>query len=795
MSRISLLFVICLALLVAVPHSSRAQSRLTGSVVDASTGEGLPGASLQIEGTYSGTITSTTGEFELRSEQSSLVLIVRFIGYESARVEVDRFDKPIRVALQPSAITLPEITITGEDPAVRIMRRVIEEKQRWREELHTYSVEAYNRFRMENDTGIVSIWESSTRAYWDRERGVREIALWQQQTRNMQLGEYMPAALFVVNLYDDDIEVAGHRLMGVTHPDALDAYRFRLESIESQGEKDVFVISVEPKRDTFAGFRGSIRVLGQDYALQSAELEPGEAFLFPPPIQYVTVAYRQQFSSFEGDFWLPVDLQTEMDLKVGVALMLEFPPFRIRQTSRLSDFAINVAVPDSLYESSKRLAVDSTLVRMDARPPDLAAVPLSDQEVAAYATIDSTLTMDKAYKPSGAFARFVKTDVDGADGEGGGNGSVRRNVKGLRLDFSPDVHYNRVAAWHLGVKPRITFKKKFELFGKVAYETAPEAVSGAAGIRLGDRYRVQAQLFDETARQIESFIKGTVLNSASILLGAADYFDYYRRQGVHVEVSGRRLTPARLRLAVGVGMEDHASLVQGFGKSPLGFRLADTFNPSIAEGTLTYLRVEATREWESLPIPIGPQKQIRVRGEWSLGGDIGRKTPYGRYEMDLLWRIPTFFQRRMIPNALDIRLVAGLATSQAPPQRWGAVDGASLLPVFGNLKTAEDPPYVGNQWFLLTWEHSFRTIPFEWMNWEWAVRRQWNVLVHGASGWSRFQGMDSRALVNTSALAAPDGHHEIGLSLSGLLTILRLDAAWRLDEPGFRVGLSAARVF
>ena len=59
-------------------------------------------------------------------------------------------------------------------------------------------MEAYNRFRMENDTGIVSIWESGTKAYWDRERGVREVSVWQQQTRNMDFDGMLPAALFVM---------------------------------------------------------------------------------------------------------------------------------------------------------------------------------------------------------------------------------------------------------------------------------------------------------------------------------------------------------------------------------------------------------------------------------------------------------------------------------------------------------------------------------------------------------------------------------------------------------------------
>ena len=61
--------------------------------------------------------------------------------------------------------------VTGEDPARNIMRKVIERKQQWRDSLRTYRAEAYNRFTLANDTGIVSINEVLTDVYWDREKG------------------------------------------------------------------------------------------------------------------------------------------------------------------------------------------------------------------------------------------------------------------------------------------------------------------------------------------------------------------------------------------------------------------------------------------------------------------------------------------------------------------------------------------------------------------------------------------------------------------------------------------------
>ncbi|NBV31956.1 MAG: hypothetical protein EBR93_05415, partial [Bacteroidetes bacterium] len=38
-------------------------------------------------------------------------------------------------------------------------------------------------------------------------------------------------------------------------------------------------------------------------------------------------------------------------------------------------------------------------------------------------------------------------------------------------------------------------------------------------------------------------------------------------------------------------------------------------------------------------------------------------------------------------------------------------------------------------------------------------------------------------------------HYETGVSLNGIFSIMRLDAAWRLDQPDFRLTLGIARYF
>jgi hypothetical protein len=159
-----------------------------------------------------------------------------------------------------------------------------------------------------------------------------------------------------------------------------------------------------------------VAVLDEVYALLSAELKPGQSFLFPLPIKNLTVNYRQQFSQFGSDVWLPVDLRSSLALDISFSGLLSWPTFHIEQFTRLSDFELNVPVPDSLYELDDLIVVDSTLIsKMEIANLEDVAIPLTRDEQIAYETIDSTMTLDEAFKPRGLLARFVDTTNDSSD--------------------------------------------------------------------------------------------------------------------------------------------------------------------------------------------------------------------------------------------------------------------------------------------------------------------------------------------------------------------------------------------
>lgn len=88
------------------------QETITGVVVDARSGETLPGVNIVIEGTTIGATTNMDGEYELQVPTLEETLVFSYIGYQRLVVEIDGRNE-INVELSREAIGLDELVVTG----------------------------------------------------------------------------------------------------------------------------------------------------------------------------------------------------------------------------------------------------------------------------------------------------------------------------------------------------------------------------------------------------------------------------------------------------------------------------------------------------------------------------------------------------------------------------------------------------------------------------------------------------------------------------------------------------------
>jgi outer membrane receptor protein involved in Fe transport len=89
---------------------------LTGKVTDKTTGEALPGVSISIKGTSSGTATNVEGKFSLRlpQDREDGILVVYFLGYKRQEIPVNKNTAALNISLVVDRMGLDEVVVTGQ---------------------------------------------------------------------------------------------------------------------------------------------------------------------------------------------------------------------------------------------------------------------------------------------------------------------------------------------------------------------------------------------------------------------------------------------------------------------------------------------------------------------------------------------------------------------------------------------------------------------------------------------------------------------------------------------------------
>ena len=783
------LFPLLLCTLIKISY---AQIIITGHIEDARTQTPLPAANIQIVGTFQGTISNEEGDFRLLLDKLPASVSITYIGYESKQILIENNDDmDFLISLEPIILEMDAIVIIAEDPALAIMREVIRRKLIWRKEIQTSSAKAYSRLVFENDSGIVSIAESLSETFWDSEKGSREVIKSKRQTSNLSDEQNMAVASFIPNFYDDDIDLIGFSVIGPTHPDALDYYDYKLIGEKKLDEKTVFEIQVIPDSKLQPTFQGRLWVLDEDFALLKVELKPSKSIHFPIPIQELNLYYKQQFSNYAHKFWLPVDYRVDGDIKIGI-MGLQFPRIIYKRITALSDYKVNIPLPDSLYQNEKILSVDSlSLVQDTLFASNKVQIPLTYEEESAYESLDSTMTLQKAFKPTGFLANLIETTAgdDEANAKGGG---------GILSWLSPQFWYNRVDALHLGLTVDPEIAENINIKIGAGYNTGLKNWSFLTQLlfRFGSKNQFRTRIKYEagTESRYPSETYTLFLASFPPLFARPDYFDYYWQDGFLVDF-GYRLRAISTTFSVGFGSYKQSSLDKTTDFNFLRSGYVQRENPAINEGNMQSLLFKVEYGDDYIPFGIIGQNRASLTVEHSNPGRLNSDFDFTKYSLNVDIRINTFLTRRLLPNALDIHLNMGYSMGKLPLQRYGIVDGSfEVFTPYAVLKSRRSRPYEGESYFGIFWEHNFRTVPFELINFDFLVESGIGIIVYGGHGRS-WIGDQTLAELTFMPAYATHWHNETGVSINNIFSLLRFDTTYRWDTGGVYIGISMARFF
>lgn len=89
-----------------------AQTDVSGTVTETSSGQPLPGVNISIQGTTTGTTTNAQGQYSLTVPGPDAVLVFSFVGYETREIQVGN-RTTIDVQLQEDVAALDEVVVVG----------------------------------------------------------------------------------------------------------------------------------------------------------------------------------------------------------------------------------------------------------------------------------------------------------------------------------------------------------------------------------------------------------------------------------------------------------------------------------------------------------------------------------------------------------------------------------------------------------------------------------------------------------------------------------------------------------
>ena len=758
-----LLVVLSVVVIQLCTQRASGQVLVTGSVRDSVTLLPLISAHVVLDGAAQGTITNRDGAFEITLPGLPATLVFRHIGYNPVQVTLGPDDpRVINVNLEPAAIPLPEVLVTGDNLAAGIMERVIRRKFARRAHLESYGARMYSRITLRHREMIVLISEAVLDRFATSQAGTRDIIRSMRSTSDFyeQLG-LTPAPQ---DFSSDHVQINELIFFGPTHPDALDRYNFTLAGRRRWGDQQLYDIYVAPKNNQEATFIGRISVLDSVYALAEVDVRPASHVVFPPDTRAWRVAYRQSFAPVDS-FWLPIDFRMEGHIHVepdGEATSSA----TVRQVARLMNYQINQTVPAAPFTRQEQLQVDSVSVFRDdlfLMGLDMVALTAQELDVIDELLRERPLTLRQAL-PAIASVRGAEMEARSFH-----LGDRPQFVWPLIGGFAPWLRYNRVDGTLVGVGKAFPIGERAEMAVRIGKSLGHDHTRVSAALRnqLTNVLETSVILERDMQPQNGTLIHTEATNSLSARLLARDYFDWYWATRVRLNAS-YEAHGIRARISGTYAVFDS---VQTQVRRPWPHKREFPANSLISPGhhKSLELRVATGSDWQ--PYHIDPQQRVEVRIQY---GNAPQNRQYLKGILLADGYMRTLMRRRPQSAGMSVRVLAGFATSKTPFEQWHVAEG-SMGPIgaLGTLRTVRNRRLIGRHVAGIHWEHDFRSLLFELMR----IR----PLV-GQKVSTRFGA--AHVYVNERWI------HELTLSIAR--APIRVDLSRRINQPGLFVSIGLA---
>ena len=419
-------YLLVLLLMVSYGTLHAQQTTVTGTVTDAQSKETLPYVSFVIKGTTKGGRTDLDGRYNITLDNNSTEVVFSYVGYKTQLKSLKAgVAQVINVQLQSETMLMKEVVITAgkkpkyrnkENPAVELIRKVIENKVRNRPEQYDYlTYQKYERmlFSMSNlsdkfknkrvfknyqflfqeqdstkigGKNVLPVFQEeklSDNYYRKNPEKTKSVIIANKRVNfderfidNQGLSTYFERMYQDIDIYDNNISVVSNQLLSPIADNAPAFYKFFISDTIKTHEPQLIELSFTPRNKTDLLFEGKIYItMDGNYAVQNAFLSINKE------INLNFVRALEASLEFEPNPDRRYHLsKTNLIVDFGISKK-NGAGFTGERTVSFNNYEINKPEADTLYAGSKLVLAPEAVKKDDQfwasnRPLGLGAVNL-----------------------------------------------------------------------------------------------------------------------------------------------------------------------------------------------------------------------------------------------------------------------------------------------------------------------------------------------------------------------------------------------------------------------------------
>ena len=331
-----------IVLLVLLLHSFSSFSQIKGKVTDSDKNP-ISFVSIYPDKTITGTTSNDAGNYELNIKTpGNYTIVFQFLGYKTIKkiVSITDFPFQLNVVMVDEKVVLDEIFInTGENPANKIIRKAIDNKNNNTDKFKEYTSSFYSRglFKVKNApekilgqrlgdlgggldstrTGIIYLSETVSEITFQKKPAEFKEKIIASKVSGSDNGiSFNRAEEANFDFYSNAVLIAENNLVSPISDNAFRYYRYELEgSFYEKNGRLINKIKVNPKRSTDRVFSGFIYIVEEDWAIYGVDLKASGEQVGIPIIE--VLKFKQDYNYSESNkAWIKIS--QIIDFKFGL---------------------------------------------------------------------------------------------------------------------------------------------------------------------------------------------------------------------------------------------------------------------------------------------------------------------------------------------------------------------------------------------------------------------------------------------------------------------------------------------